>query len=99
MVVCSFNKDQRATSHHTRFVHMPCCDKSPALRAPPFDKGGKGDFAIDCKRKFTNVMCFDLVFSDRLVCVLLRVRADVLGIRPDGRKHLQAGCFEPLADD
>jgi hypothetical protein len=72
---------------------------SPRFALPPLTKGGRGDFAIDCKRKCTNGMCSDEVFSDTLVGVYLRVRADVVGISPDGHRHLQASCLEPLADD
>jgi len=49
-----------AKSNYTRFVHVCGCFKSPALRALPFVKGGKGDFVGDYERICTKVMWFDL---------------------------------------
>jgi len=38
---------------------------SPALRAPPFDKGGKGEFCQQLQTQMYYVMCFNLA---RLHC-------------------------------
>jgi hypothetical protein len=53
-------------SDHTRFVHTICGDKAPF---PHLAKGGRGAFAGDGRRQYTNVMWFDL---GGLVCGMAR---------------------------